>query len=297
MSHTLQTVLIVVLGLLVAYLLIFLTWGFLKVKWSAQVTSPEPLPLKASPQGLEHETAWLIQQTTGKTARVCTGSDKGLVDIEILDDAGQVKGIVQCVPLTLAYSFTPGNVQALAQVRKARGVKAAYLVTQAQFEHAVRLEAKRRGIRVIDGASFERLQQRVNRQPLVVPQDLFEDHSRWQRPGSAPAPMPSTPAPAAPRHVLIRHTPTVVVPRQEDEARAAYKPSVKPIPPEDMHKPAWPVAASYKRDVPSVIIKPVPTETRTFETLEAADDMTLDEAHQMLQARKQKPHRFRRTET
>jgi hypothetical protein len=294
-----QLVLMLGLGALGVYLVAFFVWGWFKVKNAALQKAPETPQLKASPQGLEAETAWLIQTTTGKTARLCeVGPEKGLVDIEILDNGGRVRGIVQCVPLTLAYSFTPGNVQALHQFRRSRGIKSAYLVTPGHFEYAVLLEAKKLKIKLIDGAALHRLRQRVDGKPLNVPtMDLFEDHARWQRPPSAtPMSSASVLASRPTRHVLIPRTPPVMVPRESEEqdAVAAYKPSVKPIPSEEKHKPSWPVAVSYKRNLPTVIIKPIPTETVVLEGNEASADMTLEDAERMLQARKSRPNRVTR---
>lgn len=200
-----------------------------------------PLPGKS----LEHDVARLIQVTTGRLVRVCTGSSAGIVDVEIFDRAGKLTGIVQCIPLYSARSISIGNVRALAQLKRERQVATAFLVTSAHFSRDIRDEAKQLGVKLIDGAGLQRLSARAATMNHSVPTSTSED-SRWRRPGAGyQSSVPSSPTPifgeGQPRHVLITNTPRVIIPHQIIEAPS------KPDPVEEETQAAMPAIKERKR--------------------------------------------------
>jgi hypothetical protein len=259
--------------------------------WLKRARTPRPFStntrdargaLKLQPiKDFEYETVRLIQATTGKEARL--SNSVGLVDIEVFDQTGHLMGIVQCVPLALAYTLAASDVRAMREIKQRLHVKIAYIVTSGRFEREAQEEAKRLGIKLLDGSALQRLRQRYSQVPSTVPAVTSPaDDSQWQRPrASAPSSKPvALFQPGAPRHILITGTPTVIVPHETVDPlpvpKELYTPSIRPAEPA-----VWPTRATTRHNMPTVLIK-------------TADPASLPDsasAEQRLQARKFKSNR------
>lgn len=124
------------------------------------------------PKAFEHEIAQLIQASTGKRTRVCGGAGDGGVDIEVLDAAGRVVGIVQCKAYLKGKALPPAPVRELYAVKIQRGMGSAYLVTTSHFSDGTRQEAEKLGIRIIDSAALARLREKQRVQNKVFAQPV-----------------------------------------------------------------------------------------------------------------------------
>lgn len=115
---------------------------------------------KMTPTEFEHEVAWVINMTTPNKAVVTGGAGDGGVDIKVYDGKRFV-GIVQCKKLDPKKALPPGYIRELATVKQQQGVEIAYLVTTAKVSRATEHEAKKLGIKIIDGDDYEQLRKQA----------------------------------------------------------------------------------------------------------------------------------------
>lgn len=113
-----------------------------------------------TPSDFEYEVAWVLNTLTPyKAVRVGGAGDRG-VDVKVYDGSKLI-GIVQCKRFLTKNPVDPVHVRALDSVKNQFGVKTAYLITTARFSRGTRQEAKKLGIKLMDGEQWEDMRKRA----------------------------------------------------------------------------------------------------------------------------------------
>lgn len=106
------------------------------------------------PREFEHEVARLLNILTDYKAVVVGGAGDGGVDIKVyLRD--HLVGVVQCKCYNPRRSLSPRHVRELYAVKAQHHVETAYLVTTASFTDDTRNEARRLGVKLVDGTDLQ----------------------------------------------------------------------------------------------------------------------------------------------
>ena len=135
---------------------------------SFEFEAPQPQAIpprkkkKQTPTEFEHEVARLIQMLSGKRTQVVGGAGDGGIDVKVFGEDNRLVGVVQCKLYAPNKALSPSYIRDLNTVRHYHHLNTAYLVTTGKFSQASQKLAQQLGIKLIDGASLEKLRNQAN---------------------------------------------------------------------------------------------------------------------------------------
>lgn len=122
----------------------------------------------ATYQEFEHEVAHLLNTLTRYKAVVVGGANDGGVDINLFAGSNLV-GIVQCKLYDPKRALSPAFIRELYACKMQAGVRNAILVTTTYFSKSAEQEARKMGIKLIDGDKLDQMREQArNRQTAKV---------------------------------------------------------------------------------------------------------------------------------